>query len=84
MERMNDMDTIEAAYAGDIDAREASDAVERTIAALDAGTLRVAYTHNGSWTVNAWVKEAILLYYRLSAQTPTTAGPFDYHDKIPT
>ena len=81
---MNDKDTIEAAYAGDIDAREASDAVERTIAALDAGTLRVAYKHNGSWTVNAWVKEAILLYFRLSALTTTTAGPFEYHDKIPT
>lgn len=38
-------------------------AVDRVIAMLDAGELRVAEPRDGEWVTNAWVKQAILLYF---------------------
>ena len=38
-------------------------AVRETLARLDAGELRVAEKGAEGWRVNAWVKEAILLYF---------------------
>jgi 2,3,4,5-tetrahydropyridine-2-carboxylate N-succinyltransferase len=81
---MSDRTLIEAAFA-DLDRLdEAVDAVTRTIAALDAGQLRVAEKVESDWVVNVWVKEAIMLYFRLAGLETTTIGPFEYHDKIPT
>ena len=42
---------------------EVVDAVARSIAALDAGELRVAEKDGDAWKVNTWVKEAVLLYF---------------------
>ena len=39
---------------------------------------------DGDWVVNEWVKQAILLYFRLAGLETTEIGPFEYHDKIPT
>jgi 2,3,4,5-tetrahydropyridine-2-carboxylate N-succinyltransferase len=61
-------------------------AVEGTMAALDRGELRVATppeTEQGSWTINAWVKEAILLYFALRKMERIQVGPFEFFDKIP-
>ncbi|PKN53987.1 MAG: 2,3,4,5-tetrahydropyridine-2,6-dicarboxylate N-succinyltransferase [Deltaproteobacteria bacterium HGW-Deltaproteobacteria-14] len=61
-------------------------AVERTIAALDAGALRVASPPadpDGAWIVHSWIKEAVLLYFGLRQMAPIASGPFEYHDKIP-
>ncbi len=80
---MDDRSTIEAAYLGEIPIDDAADAVARTIAELDAGRVRVADPNDG-WHVHAWVKEAILLYFRLSDMATVEVGPFEYHDKIPT
>lgn len=83
-ELTKDRETIEAAYA-DLDLLDqATAAVERTIAALDAGQVRVAEKSGGEWEVNVWVKEAIMLYFRIAKLETTTVGPFEYHDKIPT
>lgn len=38
-------------------------AVDHVIAMLDTGELRVAEPRNGEWITNAWLKEAILLYF---------------------
>ena len=81
---MTDRELIEAAYADLNRIGEARAAVDRTIAALDAGAVRVAEKVDGEWVVNAWVKEAIMLYFRLSELETMEAGPFEYHDKIPT
>lgn len=81
---MSDRELIEAAYTDFDRLGEARDAVMRTIAALDTGQLRVAEKINGEWTVNTWVKEAILLYFRLAEVKSIEAGPFEYYDKIPT
>ena len=63
---------------------EATDAVHTTIAALDRGEIRVAEKVEGEWVVHEWVKRAILLYFRLAPLEVSTAGPFEYHDRIPT
>jgi 2,3,4,5-tetrahydropyridine-2-carboxylate N-succinyltransferase len=81
---MSDQQLIEAAYADLNLLADAADAVERTIAKLDAGELRVAEKRDGAWIVHSWVKEAITLYFRLRGLETMVAGPFEYHDKIPT
>jgi 2,3,4,5-tetrahydropyridine-2-carboxylate N-succinyltransferase len=58
-------------------------AVEATVDQLDRGTLRVAEKVGATWTTNVWVKQAILLYFRLRGLTTTTVGPFEFHDKVP-
>jgi 2,3,4,5-tetrahydropyridine-2,6-dicarboxylate N-succinyltransferase len=59
-------------------------AVFDTIAALDAGELRVAERDDGDWRSNAWVMKAINLYFGIAEMQTVDVGPFEYHDKIPT
>jgi 2,3,4,5-tetrahydropyridine-2-carboxylate N-succinyltransferase len=61
------------------------DAVHETIERLDAGTLRVAERGtDGAWTTNQWAKQAILLFFRLTANRLIDAdGPHPYWDKVP-
>ncbi|MBB4639678.1 2,3,4,5-tetrahydropyridine-2,6-dicarboxylate N-succinyltransferase [Longimicrobium terrae] len=59
-------------------------AVEETIALLDRGEIRVAEKVDGAWRVNAWVKEAILLYFALRPLEPMDAGVLRFFDKIRT
>lgn len=47
---------------GDVHGRDGR-AIERVIAMLDTGELRVAEPSDGQWITNAWIKEAILLYF---------------------
>lgn len=61
-------------------------AVDAVLAALDEGALRVASPPAdgcGDWTVHAWIREAILLYFALRPSEPLDVGPFSYRDKIP-
>jgi len=58
-------------------------AVRDTLQLLDAGTLRVAEKGPSGWTVNAWVKEAILLYFAIAEMKVMEVGPFEFHDKVP-
>jgi len=60
-----------------------ADAVREVVALLDDGRLRVAEKGPEGWTVNAWVKEAILLFFAISEMKSWSVGPFEYHDKIP-
>ncbi len=62
---------------------EVRDAIEETVALLDSGTLRVAEKLGGAWQVNAWVKEAILLYFVLRPLAIMRAGDLEFHDKVP-
>jgi len=62
---------------------ETTAAVRRAIEMLDQGQLRVAEKGPRGWVVNAWVKEAILLYFALSEMKVMEVGPFEYYDKIP-
>ncbi|HEX2094310.1 MAG TPA: 2,3,4,5-tetrahydropyridine-2,6-dicarboxylate N-succinyltransferase [Longimicrobiaceae bacterium] len=77
---------ISSAYADRerLHEREVQDAVMATIDLLDRGRVRVAEKVGGAWQVNAWVKEAILLYFALRPLEPIEAGDLRYYDKIPT
>ena len=58
-------------------------AVTEAVAMLDRGALRVAQKGAAGWEVNAWLKEAILLYFALAEMKTMEVGPFEFHDKIP-
>jgi 2,3,4,5-tetrahydropyridine-2-carboxylate N-succinyltransferase len=61
------------------------EAVEHVIADLDAGRLRVAERQGvGQWTVNQWVKKAVLLSFRLNDNRVMRAGDLSFFDKVPT
>ena len=62
---------------------EARRDVERVITMLDEGLVRVAEIESsGAVVVHEWVKQAILMLFRLRGMTTTEAGPFEYHDKL--
>ena len=65
------------------------DAILAALAALDAGTLRVATPTgddpgNGGWTVHEWLKKAVLLSFRLFDNTAMpSVGTAPAWDKVP-
>jgi 2,3,4,5-tetrahydropyridine-2-carboxylate N-succinyltransferase len=58
-------------------------AVESVIEDLDHGKIRVASRSGDEWTVNEWVKKAILLFIRIQKVSPMSAGDFNFADKVP-
>ncbi|MCC7251488.1 2,3,4,5-tetrahydropyridine-2,6-dicarboxylate N-succinyltransferase [Hyphomicrobium sp.] len=88
---MSDLQTtIEAAW----DARDSvtsatkgavREAVETALDLLDQGKARVAEKTDGAWTVNQWLKKAVLLSFRLTDMGPISGGPAGsvYWDKVP-
>jgi 2,3,4,5-tetrahydropyridine-2-carboxylate N-succinyltransferase len=58
-------------------------AVRETVALMDRGAIRVAQKGAAGWEVNAWIKEAILLFFALSEMRTMEVPPFEFHDKIP-
>ena len=66
-----------------VNAPEVRDAVERVIAELNAGRLRVAERRGvGDWQVNQWVKKAVLLSFRLNDNKVMRAGDLEFFDKV--
>ncbi len=62
-------------------------AVDRALALLDRGEARVAEPDgNGGWTVNQWLKKAVLLSFRLNDNVLIDNGPGAGHwfDKVPS
>lgn len=60
--------------------------VHNVINQLNTGQLRVATPptdESSEWTVNEWVKKAILLYFISQQMKPEEVGIFSFHDKIP-
>ena len=76
---------IRAAYNDKSKLSDAAQAVEKALEALDTGRIRVAAPQkDGTWQVNAWVKEAILCFFRLSSVTDMEAGDLRFRDLMPT
>jgi 2,3,4,5-tetrahydropyridine-2-carboxylate N-succinyltransferase len=50
---------------------------------LDRGELRVAEPDGDDWVVHQWVKQAVLLFFRVRGLESTQVGPFEYHDRLP-
>jgi 2,3,4,5-tetrahydropyridine-2-carboxylate N-succinyltransferase len=58
-------------------------AIEECIELLDSGQARVAEKKNGQWTVNQWLKKAVLLYFRTHDNQIMEAGYTRFFDKVP-
>ena len=86
-------DIIEAAWESRAElapgriAPEVTEAIEHCIEGLDSGELRVAEYRDeggtGTWTVNEWLKKAVLLYFRIHDNQTIDAGHTRYFDKVP-
>ena len=60
-------------------------AVDQVIKELNAGRLRVAERQGvGQWTVNQWVKKAVLLSFRLNDNQVMRSGDLSFFDKVQT
>jgi 2,3,4,5-tetrahydropyridine-2-carboxylate N-succinyltransferase len=76
---------ISSSFEG-ADAPVDAEAVEEAIRLLDAGAVRVAdppVEADGDWSINAWVKQAVLLWFRVRGLETTEVGPFEYRDRLP-
>ncbi len=81
-------ETIESAWA-DRDTLSPShhqadlrEVIDECLHALEAGTLRVAEPTDRGWRVNAWVKQAILLHFRITGNQVISDGMTRYFDKV--
>jgi 2,3,4,5-tetrahydropyridine-2-carboxylate N-succinyltransferase len=64
---------------------EVREAVEEVISDLNKGRIRVAERQGvGQWTVNQWIKKAVLLSFRLSDNQLMHAGDLTFFDKVRT
>lgn len=63
---------------------EVRDAVQQALNALDAGEMRIAEKKDDVWTVNQWLKKAVLLGFRLNDMNAQSGGPQGGHwwDKV--
>ena len=57
--------------------------VREAVDLLDTGQARVAEVVAGRVVVHSWLKQAILLLFRLSKIKTVELGPFEYADKLP-
>ncbi len=73
-------DTVNSGTGGDV-----RGAVVEALARLDAGTARVAEKGADGWSVNQWLKKAVLLSFRLN-DNQIMAGPggSNWWDKVPS
>jgi 2,3,4,5-tetrahydropyridine-2,6-dicarboxylate N-succinyltransferase len=62
---------------------ELREAVEECLAGLDTGELRVAEQRDGRWIVNQWLKQAVLLSFRINDNQIVDAGYTRFFDKVP-
>ena len=76
-----DRGNVSPATTGEIRA-----AVDEALSLLDTGKVRVAEKGEGGWTVNQWLKKAVLLSFRLNAMAPIKGGPGEssWWDKVPS
>ncbi|WP_417490994.1 2,3,4,5-tetrahydropyridine-2,6-dicarboxylate N-succinyltransferase [Maricaulis sp.] len=78
----DDRDSVSTETGGEI-----REAVEAAIDLLDSGKARVAErSGNGDWTVNQWLKKAVLLGFRLNAMGLIEGGVAGarWWDKVPS
>lgn len=81
----SNQELIEKAFAGDVptDSASVAQAVHDTLTKLDCGELRVAEKVGGEWKTHAWIKQAILLFFRTAKMETIEMGPFEFYDKVP-
>ncbi len=82
---MNLKETIEEAWNDRelLHKKNVQEAIFEVIDMLDTGKLRVAEKTGEGWTVNDWIKKAVILYFPISKMESISLPPFEFHDKIP-
>lgn len=78
-------EAIEAAWDNRELLKEAKtqELIREVIDLLDKGVVRVAEPTADGWTVNTWVKKAVVLYFPIQKMETIEVPPFEFHDKIP-
>ncbi len=62
---------------------EVQNTINTVIEELDKGRLRVAQPNeDGSWTVNDWVKKAVIMYFPIRKMETIECGPMEFYDKM--
>ena len=56
--------------------------INQILRALEIGELRVAEPTGSGWQVNAWLKQAILLHFRITDNQVMTDGMSQFFDKV--
>ena len=56
--------------------------IEQTIKELDNGNIRVVNNENGEWSLNEWVRDAILLFFSIRNLKEISANDLIYYDKL--
>lgn len=57
--------------------------IETAITQIETNEIRVADNIDGNWLVNVWVKQAVLLYFKINTNQPIAANYTQFYDKIP-
>jgi 2,3,4,5-tetrahydropyridine-2-carboxylate N-succinyltransferase len=65
------------------DDADAAAVVREAVGLLDRGEARVAEVVDDEVVVHQWLKQAILLYFKVSTMATIELGPFEFADKIP-
>ena len=79
--QLNELEKIiNEAFANKQNISENSDkkiinAINETIELTDKGSVRVAFKKDGAWSVNQWVKKAILLSFKIN-KMKMSKGPY--------
>lgn len=77
-EAFEKIDSITPQTTGDL-----AIAVEKALLLLDSGAVRISEKVGNDWVVNAWLKKAVLLSFRLNKTTVMDAGIGQAYDKVP-
>ena len=77
----DDRDSVSTDTQGEI-----REAVEQALSLLDSGKVRIAEKSDGQWQVNQWLKQAVLLSFRLNPMERIGGGPgtSGWWDKVPS
>lgn len=62
---------------------ELKQGIAHVIDLLDRGEVRIAEKKDGNWEVHAWLKKAVLLYFRVHDNAVMNRGEMEYFDKVP-
>ena len=62
---------------------EVKASVDRCLDGLNSGEWRIAEKKDGNWHVNQWLKQAVLLSFKLNDNRLIDAGYTSFYDKIP-
>lgn len=81
----NHIQYIQNAYANPLLLSDSNviEAIESCIHDLDSGKISVINKTNDKWHLTEWVKQAILLYFRIRKVEYMHSGAVTYNDKIP-